>query len=85
MHRQLTKITAASALVLALMAGCGGGGGGDNHSGNPPAVPSDIAQNVDSVYAYVLALIGRGENTDPVDINGITLANDEMMEPRPVN
>lgn len=88
MNRNLAKMTLAASMAAALMAGCGGGGGGGvdpAFANNPPPVPSDIAQSTASVYAYVLALIGRGENTDPVDINGVTLAKDEMEDPIPLN
>ena len=98
MHKLNSKLVLTAALTAALLAGCGGGddnsssdvgSGGSSSSdgggGGGGLVVSDISQNINTVFAYVSRLIAdNGENTDPVDINGFTLATDDTASPTPL-
>jgi hypothetical protein len=85
------KLLPVALLTAALVAACGG------RTDAPPVVapvsgvpvsgvpePGDIATNVNSVGSYVNLLIATDENSDPVDISGLTLAADETSDPSPV-
>ena len=83
MHKLNSKLVLTAALTAALLAGCGGGGGSGSDAGG--LIISDISQNINTVFDYVSRLIANnGENSDPVDINGFTLATDETSSPRPL-
>lgn len=86
MQKLNSKLLLTAALTAALLAGCGSGS--DNNSGGVSGGGfglSDIGQNINTVFEYVSRLIAdNGENTDPVDINGFTLATDETSSPTPL-
>ena len=88
MHKLNSKLVLTAALTAALLAGCGEGGGSsssDSGGGGGGFVVSDISQNINTVFDYISRLIANnGENTDPVDINGFTLATDETASPTPL-
>ena len=76
-----TKLAAVAALSAALLAGCGGGdgGGGFAANGSNQTIPSE------SVVAFIQQLFATyGENSDPIDINSLTLATDDTVEPTPL-
>ena len=88
------KLAATAALTAALLAGCGGdsgggggggvGGGGGGTAGfdaNGSALPSASAIEV---VTYLNSVIALGENTEPIDINSVTLATDDTSEPAPI-
>ena len=88
MHKLNSKLVLTAALSAALLAGCGGGGGSssDTTSGLTPfgAIPSDIAQNIGSVFDYISRLIAfNDENSDAINVNALTLATDETSSPTP--
>lgn len=74
-------------LASAVLAGCGGGGGSDTISSPPAAVatvpPPTIANSVGSLIAYMQNLIATATNdtSEPIDINNLQLATDDMAEP----
>ena len=76
------KLLPAALLAAALVAACGG------RSDAPPVVvpvsgvpvPGDIAANVGSVVSYTDQLIATDENSDPVDVNSLTLAADDTSD-----
>jgi len=76
------RLMAGAALSAALLAGCGGSS--DDHGAvNPP--PGPVAQTITDVVGYINRLIAsNGENTDPVDVNPLTLAADDTSEPAPL-
>jgi predicted small secreted protein len=84
------KKPAALLLSAILLAGCGGGnrgGGGAVDVGNgggvnPPqaGAPDDIGASVAALLSYMERLIAGDENSDAVDINGVTLAVDDAAE-----
>ena len=84
MFKLTTKLMAGSALCAALLAGCGGGG--DGNGGSQGAVtPPPGQQTITSVVDFIKNLIAsNGENTDPIDINSLTLAADDNAEPAAV-
>ena len=89
MHKLNSKLVLTAALSAALLAGCGGGGGSsgtvDGSSAFGVVAASDIGQNIASVFDYISRLIAfNGENTDPVDVNALTLATDETSSPTPL-
>ena len=87
MHKLNSKLVLTAALTAALLAGCGEGGSSssDVGGGGGGSVVSDISQNINTVFDYISRLIANnGENTDPVDINGFTLATDETASPTPL-
>ncbi len=76
-----SKLMAGAALSSLLLAGCGGGGGGDAAAGPSEPMP----QTITNVVEYIQNLIAsNGENTDPIDVNLLTLAADDTAEPAPV-
>lgn len=83
------KATVAAAAVTVLLAACGGDSSGDNNAGNTPgdntgggSTTIDPSVSIQSVYDYILKLIAdNGENSTPVDVNGLTLAVDETSKP----
>ena len=85
------KLMAAAALAGALLAGCGGGN--DSDSGGtgpvvvaPPETTPPMEQTITSVVDYIRNLIAStGENAEPVNINGLTLAGDDKAEPAAIN
>ena len=74
-HRQFLLPVVVSAALL--VSACGGGGGG-------PAAPAppDIGRSVADLLGFMSSLIaGTSETGDPIDINPLTLAVDDMAEP----
>jgi hypothetical protein len=69
------KWVLAAALTGALMAGCGGGGGGETTEAR------GIDQNVSDLIAYMKGLIALDENSEPVDVNALTLVVDDSGDP----
>ena len=79
MHKLNSKLLLVAGLTALLMAGCGGGGGGGFNAGN-------ISQSTSALFAYITDLIaGTSDMSEPVDINGLTLATDDAAEPTPLN
>jgi hypothetical protein len=82
------KLLPVALLAAALAAACGG-----RTTEAPPAVVpvsglpglGDIATSVSAVVGYTDQLIATDENSDPVDVNGLTLAADETSEAATVN
>ena len=78
------RLMAGSALVAALLAGCGGGGGGSSGGGGD--TPPVVNQTISNVFAYINNLIASNDaNSDPIDINALTLATDDTAEPTALN
>ena len=95
MHKLNSKLVLTAALSAALLAGCGGGGGSSNTDGpssfgvfpttpDTPGTPGTpgLGQSIAAVFEYISRLIAsNGENSDPVDVNVLTLATDETSSP----
>ena len=80
MHKSNLTMMLAVASAAALVAGCGG------NNDDQPAAPVDpstqTGQSVQKTLDYITSLVaGSGENSDAVDISGITLAVDDTAEP----
>ncbi|MDO8718031.1 MAG: hypothetical protein Q7K20_03500 [Polaromonas sp.] len=87
MRKSNAKLWVGAALSALLLAGCGGGGGGIGATDgvvSPPA-PTTMEQTITDVFAFISKLIASNdENTEPIDINPLTLAADDASEPRPL-
>lgn len=80
MNKLNSKLMLTAVLAAALLAGCGGGGGG---AAVDPA--TETGQSVMKTIAFIKSLIANnGENSDPIDINPLTLAVDDSAEPTPL-
>ena len=79
MYKINLKWLSAAALAAVFLAGCGGGGGGGGGA--------SIENSTTALFKYVSGLIASStdETSDPVDINGLTLAVDDSADPMPVN
>ena len=100
MHKLNSKLVLTAALSAALLAGCGGGSSsnadGPSSFGVFPAAPvtpgtpgtpgtPDLGQSIAAVFEYISRLIAsNSENSDPVDVNVLTLATDETSSPTPL-
>ena len=83
MFKLNSKLMTGAVLASALLAGCGGDSGGGQAS-TGPAPPME--QTITAVADYIRNLIAsNGENTEPIDINGLTLAADDKAEPAVVD
>lgn len=73
------KLTLTALLASAFLVACGGGGGDGGGA--------SIANSTSALFNYVNGLIASNtdETSEPVDINGLTLAVDDTGEPKPVN
>ena len=77
-----SKLMAAAALGAMLVGGCGGSSGGVAGGATPPVAN----QTITDVFGYISQLIaGNDANSDPIDINGLTLANDDTSAPTVVD
>lgn len=75
------KTVAGVAVCAALVAGCGS----NNSADAPPVASTDISADVSALVAYVERLISADGNSDGVDVNAVTLVQDERSEPAPVS
>lgn len=78
--RQLNSRLLLSAVAAAVfVAGCGGGGGVDVVAADPPAQggPSTL-QSIDFIKNMIA---NESENSDPHDLDAITLAVDDTADP----
>lgn len=81
MNKLQSKWLVASLLATALVAGCGG----DSSTSNA-TLPPNPSQNAQGVVDYILALMASSTNdlSDPIDINSLTLATEDLADPRPI-
>ena len=78
-----TKLAAVAGLSAVLLAGCGGGGGGGGAVASG-SCPETLTIPSGSVVDYNQRIIAFGENTQPIDINCLTLATDDTAEHTPI-
>lgn len=86
MDKLNAKLVLSGLAVSALLMGCGAGN--SNVEATAPVTPApvvpapDLATSVSAVIDYIGNLIANfGENTDPVNVNSVTLAVDDTEEP----
>ncbi len=80
MNKLNSRLLLAGVLSVGLLAGCGGGG--NNASTTPTSPTANLSQSVSAVIDYIGNMIANyTENSDPVDVNAITLAVDDTAEP----
>lgn len=80
MHKPNAKLKLVLGVLVcaAFITGCGNGNNDSaNNSGNNS---TDIGANVSALVAYVEGLIAKDGNSDLVDVNTLTLAQDETSE-----
>ena len=77
------KVAFAAAAVTLLLAACGGDSSGDNGgAGGGGSTDNGPSASAKSVYDYIIKLMAdNGENSPPVDIDGVTLAVDDNSPP----
>jgi hypothetical protein len=84
MNKFSKKWVAGLVLGTALVAGCGGGGGDSQAEAEKPTTPTDLS--VSALFKYISDLmVGTSETSEPGDVNGLTLAVDDVTEPTPLN
>ncbi len=85
MHKMTSKSNwkaiLGAAIVAALISGCGNG----SNTTNDPVASTDISADVGALVAYMERLIGADGNTDGVDVNTVTLVQDERSEPTAIS
>ena len=82
MFKVHSKLMTGAALAALLLAGCGGGGGGTGAAA-PPLTP--VQQTVASIVDFINNLIASiGENSEPIDINSLTVASDDNVDAAPL-
>lgn len=81
MHKLNIKMMVAAAMAAALVAACGG-----RNDDDPVVDPaSQVGQSVQKTIDFISNLIANnGENSDAIDVNGLTLAVDDTAEPTPL-
>jgi len=84
MFKVHSKLMTGAALAALLLAGCGGGGGGGGTgAAAPPLTP--VQQTVASIVDFINNLIAsNGENSEPIDINSLTVASDDNVDAAPL-
>ena len=79
-----SKLMTVAALSAMLLAGCGGSSNSVVDAGGGGVPPGN--QTITDVFGYINQLIASTDaNSDPIDINGLTLATDDTAEPTVVN
>ena len=72
------KLVLVAAISAAFITGCGNG------SSTSTGASTDINANVGAMISYVEGLIAKDGNSDPVDVNAVTLVQDNTAEPSAV-
>ena len=79
MHKFNSRLMLTAVAAAALVAACGDGGG---VAADPVA---EVGQSVEKTINFIKDMIANnGENSDPIDIDPITLAVDDSADPTPV-
>ena len=78
-----TKLAAVAGLSAALLTGCGGGGGGGS-AGNGSGGGTQTIDSASVVGFLQQLMSSNGENSDPIDINSLTLAADDTADFTPI-
>ena len=78
------KWWAAAAVACTLLAGCGGGGSDD--FGSRSSQQNNPAASAQGVVNFLFALIANetSDMTEPLPLEGIALATEELSEPSPI-
>lgn len=81
MHKLNFKLMFGAIVAAAVIAGCGGGGSDDSAA----AESASIGQSVTALVDFIGRMIkNTSENSDPIDVNALTLAVDDSAEPTPL-
>lgn len=91
MFKLSLKLMAGALLASTLLVGCGSSDNGDGQVSTGPITPTPtptppIEQTITAVVDYIRSLIAStGDNAEPTEVNGLTLAADDKAEPAVVN
>ena len=75
------KVIFGTAICAALISGCGNG----SNTNDDSVASTDISTNVGALIAYMERLIATDANSDGVDVNAVTLVQDDTSEPTAVS
>lgn len=75
------KLALGVAVSAVLVAGCGA----NNNADTPPVASTDISADAGALIAYMEKLIATDGNSDGVDVNALTLVQDDSSETAAVN
>ena len=85
MNQLNKKLLLTGCVAVAILAGCDGSDDDNPSPTSPPSATAPIAdteKSVPGVIDYISNMIANfSENSDPVDVNSITLAVDDTAEP----
>ncbi len=73
------KLALGVAVCAVLVAGCGA-----NNNDTPPVASTDISADTTALVTYLEKLIATDGNTDGIDVNAVTLVQDDSSEPAAV-
>lgn len=92
MFKLSLKLMAGALLASTLLVGCGSSDNGDGEvSTGPTPTPTPtptppMEQTITAVVDYIRSLMAStGDNAEPAEVNGLTLAADDKAEPAAVN
>ena len=84
MNKFSNKLVLALVLGTALVAGCDGDDDDSQAEVEKPTTPTDLS--VSAMFKYISDLMaGTSETSEPANVNGLTLAVDDVSEPTPLN
>ena len=85
MHKMISisrwKVIFGTAICAAVISGWGNG----SNTNNDPVASTDISAEVGALIAYMERLIATDANSDGVDVNAVTLVQDESSEPTAIS
>ena len=72
------KLVLGAVVCAAFITGCGNG------NNNNSSDSTDVGASVSALTTYLEGLIGKDGNSDQVDVNAVTLVQDDTVEPSAV-
>ena len=72
----------AVAVCAVLVAGCGSN---SSSADTPPVASTDISTDAGALVSYLERLISTDGNSDGVDVNAVTLVQDDKSEPTAIS
>ena len=82
MKRPHVKTMLAALAAVAALAGCGGGSGDAPVAATPPDARPELSRSAQATADFVDRLMARDdEASDPIDVDGLVLADDSTAEP----
>ena len=75
------KVILGTAICAAVITGCGNG----SNTNSDPVVSTDISADVGALITYMERLIATDANSDGVDVNAVTLVQNDSSEPTAIS